>query len=324
MSYFILTNYIYSVYNISMKKKYLYSLLTTYMATLGALSACNKPHVSSEKTPVKTKKVCVFEPKTPKARIDTLDITDENYKTVTSKGAGGVFFSGSNTVVVYHFRPMSDSSRVVKYCEKNNNMQPLFMRHELEHARKQHIVHNTDRFSPIGRAEVAAMNEIMAPASEIIEAVDYHARTGRPFSGGKAFVMCADSAISNVVGAFRFPGYVNYNYQPVADIVITYALENFKKSVERGYYKYTIKKAFDRKPSKTPKFAGLDLVLTFNPDTQKWDPIWEFESRAGKCNPYKNASWAVRQKLLQTVDSIVCSNTNADKIEMIFRNSFVH
>ncbi|MDE6250024.1 MAG: hypothetical protein K2M34_00105 [Alphaproteobacteria bacterium] len=306
-----------------MKKKCLYSLLTTYMATLGALSSCNKPQVPAEKTLQKTKKVYVFKPNVPTTRIDTLDITDENYANVTSKGAGGVFFWGTNTVVVYHFKPMSDNLRVVKYCELNNNMRPLFMRHEMEHARKRDIVHNTDRFSPIGRAEVAAMNEIMAPASEIIEAVDYHARTGAPFAYGKAFVTQADSAITSIFGAGYFPTCVNYDYQPIADIVITYALESFKNSVKRGYYTHTIKKAFERTPSPTPKFGDMNLFFTFDPDMQKWDPIWEFESRAGKCNPYKHASWSVRQKLLQTVDSIVCSNTNADKFEMVFRNSIV-
>ncbi len=258
-----------------------------------------------------------------KTRIDTLDITDANFDHHNTKGAGGLFFPGTNTVVVYHLNPMSDNSRIIRYCEINNNMQPLFMRHELEHARKRHIVHNTDRFSPLGRAEVAAMNEVMAPASEIIEAVDYHARTGKPFSGGKAFVTMADSAITNIAGAFYFSHYVNYNYQPVADIVITYALESFKHSVSRGYYKYTIKQAFERTPSQTSNFVDMNLFFTFNPDLQQWDPLWEFESNAGKCNPYQHASRAVRQKLLKTVDSIVCSNTNADKTQAMLRNSFI-
>ncbi len=307
-----------------MKKKYLYSLLIPYMLSVSALTSCEKPHATATNVPTqlptynKNTYVCK---NVPKVRIDTLNVSNENYKEITTKGAAGVFFYGSNTVVVYHFNATTDSSYIVNYCNYSNSMRPLYMRHELEHARKQDLTHNTDRFSPISRAEVAAVNEIMAPASEIIEAVDYHARTGKPFPNAKPFIAQADSVITSAMGGF-LPLFVNYNYQPIADAVITYATENFVSSVNRGYYKHTIRKKYNQKPSKKQKFVDFTILLTFNPDHSKWEPIWEFESRAGACNPYKHASWAVRQKLMQTVDSVVCSVTNTDKNALFFKYSF--
>ena len=63
----------------------------------------------------KSKKVYVYKKPELKLRIDTLNVSDDNFKKIATQGAAGVFFSA------------------------------------------------------MGRARVAAINEIMAPASEIIE-----------------------------------------------------------------------------------------------------------------------------------------------------------
>lgn len=309
-----------------MKKKYLYSLLVPYLMSAGALTSCENPRTNASNMPTLHKKVYVYKYKQPdlKVRIDTLNVTDKNFKQITTTGAAGVFFSNTNTVVVYHFNAATDSSYIVNYCDFCNNQRPLYMRHELEHARKKNLTHNTDRFSQISRAEIAAINEIVAPASEIIEAVDYHARTGKRFPSAKAFITQADSAITQALGGGILPGYVNYNYRPVADIVIKYATENFINSVGRGYYKHTIRKAYNRKTPLMPKkYTDPITYFTFNPDYNKWEPLWDFESNAGKCNPYRNASWSVRQKLIERVDSVVCSVTNADQNMLVLQKTFL-
>ncbi len=283
--------------------------------------SCGRPQATTTNLPARPTTTRVCKTDDIKVRIDTLNVTDENYKQITTKGAAGVFFPGSNTVVVYHFNAASNSRRVVNYCNYSNNLRPLYLRHELEHARKRDLVHNTGRFSAVSRAEIAAINEIMAPASEIIEAVDYHARTGKRFPNVKPFIARADSVIFQTPGVF--PGYINYNYQPVADAVITYATENFLNSVNRGYYTHTVRKAYNNKTSfKKQQYIDFASYLTFNPDQNKWNPIWEFESDAGVCNPYKNASWSARQKMMQRVDSVVCSATGADKNALFFKYSF--
>ena len=309
-----------------MKKKYLYSLLSTYLfAAAGAsLSSCNEPKASANTAqPQKKqiKKVYVYKKPELKLRVDTLSVSDDNFKKITTQGAAGVFFPGTNTVLVYHFNPVSDSKRIQRYCEYSNNQKTLSARHEMEHARKSDLTHNTEFFSAMGRARVAAINEIMAPASEIIEAVDYHARTGQPYPDAKTFVARADSAISKVWGPF-IPGYVNYNYQPVSDAVITYALESFLNSVERGYYSHTVRKAYNNKPAPNKPTNNLMNAFLFNPDRNLWDPIWEFQSESGICNPYKTASWAVRQNLMQKVDSVIYSCTDTDIFTSFLQNGF--
>ena len=309
-----------------MKKKYLYSLLSTYLfAAVGAsLSSCNELNASANTAQPKKKqinKVCIYKKPELKLRIDTLNVSDDNLKKITTQGAAGVFFPGTNTVLVYHFNPASDSAYIQRYCEHNNNLRALVTRHELEHARKSDLTHNTEFFSAVGRARVAAINEIMAPASEIIEAVDYHARTGKTYPDAKSFIVQADSAIIQAMGPFM-PGYVNYNYRPVADAVITYALKSFLNSVERGYYIHTVRKAYNNRPALNKPTSNLMNTFLFNPDHNLWDPIWEFQSTAGSCNPYKTASWTVRQELMQKVDSVIYSCTDADIFTSFLQNGF--
>lgn len=200
-------------------------------------------------------------------------------------------------------------------------MQNLCLRHEKEHARKSDLVYKTAGLSPFGRAEVAALDEIVAPASELIEAIDYRTRTGKSLSQ-KEFITRADLAIQQIPGAM-VSGRVNFNYQPVADIVITYALENFLESVGRGYYTKSIRMAYYRERPRKQQFQTPGNFFTFNPDMNNLAPIWDLESDAGKCNPYQYASQHVRQKLMQAIDSVICSVTDADKIATFHRNAFI-
>ena len=302
-----------------MQKKYLYSLLTTYMATLGALSSCCSRHVPDEKIPQKPKKVYVYKPRELKTRVDTVNVTDENFDNIKKTAAGGLFFVASNTIVLHYFNSLSDSSRIINFCNLNNSMHPLFLRHEKEHARKQDLVYSTTAFSKFACGQISVADEVSARVAEIIEAVDYHTSTGYQLPR-KRFVARADSVIGEVAGVY-LPGRINYNYRPVADAVITYALEGFLDAYNRGFYKKNICIAYNRKGYKKTSFMTATSMFAFNPDINRWDPMWDFESRAGECNPYQNASFSVRQRLMQVIDSVVCDATDADNFNMFYINS---
>lgn len=303
-------------YYTSMKKKYLYSLLTTYMATLGALSSCKHPGTSDEKTSQKPAKTYVY-----KTRIDTVNVTDENFEHTKAKIPGGLFSSSTNTVILKYFQTKSENPHIVKFCKLNNSLHRLILRHEVEHARKRYLISNATLFSCFSRAQVAVANEIVAPAAEIIEAIDYHASTGKRLPQ-KRFISHADHAISKIPG-ISMPGYINFNYQPVADAVITYALEGFLDAFSRGYYKSTINKAYNKKTNLTINTPVPYMFFSFNPDWGQWDPIWEFESNAGSCNPYRNASWAVRQKLMRAIDLVTHQATNTGKFKEFYKNDIL-
>lgn len=304
-----------------MKKKHLYSLLTTYLLASTGIILPSCGNANAEQHNKKTvRKVYVYKMPEIKVRVDTVNVSDENYKDITTRGAGGVFFAHSNTIALKHFQTTSNNETIKKYCDINNGLRRLNFRHEKEHARKKHLTRNTYAFSPFARAEVATVNEIMARASEIIEAVDYHATTGNQLTR-HLFVDRADSAINKIPNV-SIPGYINYNYTPVADVVITYALQGFLDAYNRGYYKHTIRKAYERENKPNLCYKVPFSYFTFNPDMNKWEPIWEFESNAGKCNPYQFASFSVRQKFMQTVDSVVYESTGADKFTSFFINRF--
>ncbi|MDR0726475.1 MAG: hypothetical protein LBF37_00245 [Rickettsiales bacterium] len=87
------------------------------------------------------------------------------------------------------------------------------------------------------------MNEIMAPAGEIIEALDYHADFGIPFPSAPAQIRSADAAISQFIKENNMTWPADFNNQQIADITIKYALEKFLNAYNTGTYKWTIRNA---------------------------------------------------------------------------------
>lgn len=299
----------------------MHSLMTLYVFIATALPSCNRSQPSKPKTFKKNKNTYVYTRPELTIRVDTINVTDKNYNYMKNHSAAGAFHAGTNMISLYHFRAQSNKSYIIKYCEHNNRLRQLALRHEKEHARKQDLVHGPIDYSPMGNARRAAMNEIVAPAAEIIEFVDYHTRTG-DYLLKKLFFMRADSAINKIPYAMTQNG-VDFNYCPVADVVIIYAMQEFLGAVNRGYYRHTIRRAYRRKPYKRPANVGGGVPVPFNPDLDEWEPIWELESDAGPCNPYRHASWHVRRELMRSVDSVIYSTTDAGKFIIFHKPVFL-
>ncbi|MDE6477947.1 MAG: hypothetical protein K2L94_01720, partial [Alphaproteobacteria bacterium] len=104
--------------------------------------------------------------------IDTVYVTNENLDTVRFTGAAGQFNCVNNTVHISYYVANSSLPRIQMYVDGCNAMIPMVRRHETEHARKALMTKRLNHLSVNSRAAVAAMNEIMAPASEIIELMD--------------------------------------------------------------------------------------------------------------------------------------------------------
>lgn len=308
----------------SMKKKYLYSLLVAFgLFGIGPLASCDS---NDKQQPVKPKKHIVYVSKRPelKFRVDTIDVTDDNFKDLCERGAGGVYFSGSNTVTVKYFRTNSKNALIKRYCKVNNDLFRLNKRHEMEHARKYEYVHNKQPYSPFVSAKIAAMNETMAPASEIIEAMDYRYETGSCYPSKKGFIVHADSAIVSIMQKYNMSWPVNYRNPLIADAVIKYSLEGFSSAVNRGYYKHTMKKAYDKSQEGfSLPIAATRTSLFYNPTLDMWGPLWTFQTTDGDVDVFNSATFVGRQNLIDSINSIVARAVDTDKMMLLNRFSIM-
>lgn len=308
-----------------MKKKYLYSLLIAFgMFGIGPLASCNNDKAAAPVHNIKPKKRIVSKRPELKFRVDTIDVTDANFEDQSARGAGGVYFSGTNTVTVKYFRTNSRRAIIQKYCNINNELFRLNKRHEMEHARKYDYVHNKQGYSPFVRAKIAAMNETMAPASEIIEAMDYHYETGKCYPSKKMFIVHADSAITSIMEKYNLSWPVNYRNPMIADVVLKYAYESFSSAVNRGYYKHTMRKAYDSSgenfytPLKPPTLSPL-----YNPAYDMWGPLWTFQTMYGDVDVFNSATFVGRQNLIDSINSIVAKTVDTDKMLILNKFAFM-
>ncbi len=241
-----------------------------------------------------------------KITYDTVEITTKN---ILDLHASGVFHPKTNTLKLTYFKSACDNEYIKKYCDRNNKSIPFVMRHEIEHARKAHLVKNTNHMSPYMRAAVATMNEIMAPAAEIIAAVDARTETGTMPEISKKILRDANNAVIKITGNYR-PFYpVNFNNQQIADTIIEYATKQFLNDMHQGMYKNTIRREYERRTSKeyiAPNaLSDIFSTITFCPESGQWDALWQFESRGGQANLWNAASNVQKQKLLATIDDVI-------------------
>lgn len=292
------------------------------MLGIGPLASCdnNKAYDSVTVQDVKPKKRIVYKRPELKFRVDTIDVTDDNFKELSARGAGGVYFSGSNTVTVKYFRTNSQKTLIKRYCQVNNDLFRLNKRHEMEHARKYDYVHNKQGFAPYVRSKIAAMNETMAPASEIIEALDYHYETGKCYPSKKDFIVHADSAIVSIMQKYNLSWPVNYRNPLIADAVLKYAAEGFASAVNRGYYKYTMQKAYNQCCEGSTLHAPVYPSLFYNPTLDMWGPLYTFQTVYGDVDIFNSATFVGRQNLIDSIDSIVSNTVNTGK--PLFLNKF--
>ena len=214
-----------------------------------------------------------------------------------------------NRVVVYHFEPMDTTARVQRFCNNNNQMKPLVQRHEVEHARKAIFTRQDRLHTSYVRGQIAAMNEIIAPASEIIEALDWRATHGRRFPVLSNCLARADRDIVRMADTLGMTWPLDFNRPEIATLVMKYALQKFQIEFNRGIYRTTIRRATesisDKKyiPNDQCGFPFQDML--FCPESDMWAPMWSFNSLRGRVNLWMFADAAMRKKLLGDVDNFV-------------------
>lgn len=243
-----------------------------------------------------------------RTRIDTINVTDEQFEKFKCKYAAGEFKAHNNTIVIYYFNPQSSNPKIHRYCNNNNNLIPLTIRHETEHARKASLTKNVSKFDSFTRGRIAAMNEIMAPAAEIIEAIDYRHENHRAFPTPKSIIKNADKQIVNTTNDSLRYAPADFNQEHIADIVLENALQRFLSETARGTYIGTIRREMNNRSAKkyTPNNQCTKLQeALFLPNSGMWAPMWEFESKNGPVNLWIAASTKQRQRILNSVDSTI-------------------
>ncbi|MDE5615369.1 MAG: hypothetical protein K2I81_00860 [Alphaproteobacteria bacterium] len=268
--------------------------------------------------------------------IDTLYFTNENFDAKYARSAAGQFVPGSNTVRVSYFAcDDSANSRVKYYCNIANESIEAVRRHEMEHARKAHIVQDVNHLSRWDRARLAVMNEAMAPGGEIIEAVEYHIENGERYPQDRAFLWRADSLIMARHKEKNF-GYgdgvpVDFSDPVIADIVLESAVNKFARDHKRGFYHTKIKKELSgvRRPKYKPhnKCDLMPTALNYIPMVDQWGVLWTYDVKApwtvfakNSVDIWNSATEETRRRVINKVDSIV--KTNMTSGEMLNPKTF--
>lgn len=274
------------------------------------------------KVPDKAVKTIRFEPLSDlKSVTDTLYLTNENFDTEYARAAAGQFIPGTNTVrVTYFMYDSAANARVRLNCDNANESLDVVRRHEMEHARKANVVQDVMDLSPWDRARLAVMNESMAPGGEIIEAVEYHIKTGQRYPQNRAFLWRADSLIMARHNEKNF-GFgkgvpVDFSDPVIADIVLESAVDKFAMDHKRGFYHTKIKKELSG--VKRPKYKPhnqCDLQPTANnyfPMANQWGILWTYDVsvpwtllKKKQVDVWKSATESARRRVIAKVDSIV-------------------
>lgn len=251
--------------------------------------------------------------------IDTLNITDSTLKSKTIL-ANGIFFPYTGKIQINYMKTNSTTPKIQRFCQANNNQIRLTIRHEKEHARKANLTKNTWFFEPSVRGAIAAHNEIMAPAAEIIEALDYRYETGEAYPTSKIFIRDADKIIVTEAQKHNLAWPLDFNNPHIARLVMRCATERFAKEVKRGVYRKAISDAvlkYNDKQYITNDLCDSYRALVFKPQWNMWGPMWEFTSLRGPVNLWNAVDSEQKSKLTNTVDSIVTSI--AGKKSMFFK-----
>lgn len=292
-----------------MKINIAYSLVFTFSLGLGVGLFINKSSTETNNNKTTNTKISTSTIQYPDItfKTDTVLITDEMIKSKKTIAAG-LFIPSSNSIKLFYLTTNSKKENIQNYCNNNNTQMRLVLRHELEHARKANMTKNTRFFPAEIRAAIAAQNEIMAPASEIIEAMDYKYETGFSFPTNKYFIQKADQQISSLIKKEHLTYPIDFNNQKIADITIECALERFLSETKRGLYKTTMLRAYNNeyldKPFVPNSSCNSYHAILFNPTIGMWDPLWTFDSKNGKANVWRAASSKQRQKVLNKIDSL--------------------
>lgn len=293
-------------------KKYTSWSLPLIFGAVALFSAWTQDTPEQTQTKPKTTKINIPDLK---YKIDTININSANN---LCRGARGTFHVKSNTIRLNHYTTDTDNEHIIKFCNTNNNQIRFTLRHEREHARKAILTKKTENYAPYVRAQIAALNEIMAPAAEIVEGIEYCIENNNNIPQAKKFIIDAcQEIIAYKQNTKTFSGILFYD-SAVSDIIIKYATKDFLSSVERGFYVNSIAKAYKNKPiDYTPNKECYKFNRCFFlPQLNMWDPLWEFETKNGPINPWRSASEKTRQETMNTVNKLVCETLAKHKITL--------
>ena len=242
-------------------------------------------------------------------RYDTVYVTDEWLHAKDRKIAPGVYNVNKQTIRIEYYYPVSENPNTISWCERTNSQLPETLRHEMEHARKSYLVKNTNNYAPYVRSKIAAMNEIMAPCSEIIQEVENHLIYGIECPKRK-ILQYSDSVIINAhKNSWSWNWPVDFTNQEVADAVLSYGITKFLDSVKRGIYVSTIRRYRENpvlarlEPNKE---CDLSDIAWFMPQYDQWGPLFTYKTHSGaKVDIWRHASPKTRMRVLNSVDSLV-------------------
>lgn len=312
MKQFFLTKRLFWGIIFCMKFKDSWGVSLTVAAIVSALGVCSyvTPGAASDR-PVVSSPVSEYRVVPLEYRTDTVIVNDENFNNVLRHAAAGLFLPGENKIVMNYFKAGSEQDKIRYFCEANNRVAQLTLRHEKEHARKAHLIQiGRNQASPLTRGEVVIVNEIVAPAAEIIEAIDYHYKTGKAFPVSRQQQRLADEKISALPSTMNYVIPVDFSNQAVADIVLECALDHFKSSFNRGFYHSTVARAVKKRQRLCKTINSACTTVEpgiFVPDASLWAPVWSFETLRGPVNLWTSASPEMRKKVMQDIKNMVLS-----------------
>lgn len=240
----------------------------------------------------------------------------------------GLYCPATHKVTTFYLVNKSQSARLQKFCDETNAMAPLTLRHEREHARKMALVGMGYMFSDLTRGEIAATNEIVAPAAEIIAAVDWRYAHGAPIGAAKKFVRNAEHEIYALVDSLNLSWPIDFNQQQIAEIVMKHAVARFTSEFNRGQYVTTVRDATRNRYGRKYRPNNMcDLTQTFNfmPQYGLWAPMWEFESQRGSVNLWNAVSEKTRLDTRLKLQSFVWrARASTGKKPLFLENQKTH
>lgn len=257
-------------------------------------------------------------------KTDTIHVTDEKFDEFL-KSPAAAFIPSKHTICMHHFEyDDSTSERTQNCCDANNQAARLIFRHEMEHARKVHLTHNTDELSAWDKARMIIMNEIMACASEIIESQEYRRETGERFPRNRVSIWRADSAImarhESSTGPLTNIIPVDFTDPVIADITLECAFDKFAHAHNRGFYVKRIQNALtNNKEEYVPHNQLARGILFCTPQLNHWDGLFTYEvtnifHTKSDVNIWGAATPISRIHVLNGVDSIVRADMQAGQI----------
>lgn len=260
--------------------------------------------------------------------IDTVVFDDDavirEHRTVVQ----GLYCPATHKVTTFYLVNKSKNARLQKFCDETNAMAPLTLRHEQEHARKMALVGMGHMFPDLTRGEIAATNEIVAPAAEIIAAVDWRCAHGAPIGAAKKFVRNAEREIYALADSLNLPWPIDFNQPAIAEIVMKHAMARFTSEFNRGQYVTTVRDATRKRYGRTyPPNNMCDLTQIFNfmPQYGLWAPMWEFESNRGRVNIWNAVSEKTRRETIFKLESfVICAQTSTGKKPLFLENQKIH